>query len=88
MSIRKSSGVISAFKTNIMKTAIQELFSQLEIEHPNLFNTNTLEGRKFINDYYKFFELEKQQIIDAYDVVWVETIHNGEEYYNETFKNK
>jgi hypothetical protein len=71
-----------------MKTAMQELFSQLEIEHPNLFNTNTLEGRKFINDYYKFFELEKQQIIDAYDVVWVETIHNGEEYYNETFKNK
>jgi hypothetical protein len=35
-----------------MKTAMQELFSQLEIEHPNLFNTNTLEGRKFINDYY------------------------------------
>jgi len=70
-----------------MKTAIQELFSQLEIEHPNLFNTNTLEGRKFINDYYKFFELEKQQIIKAYDVQWVEHIKNGEDYYNETFKN-
>jgi hypothetical protein len=69
-----------------MKTAMQELFSQLEIEHPNLFNTNTLEGRKFINDYYKFFEMEKQQIIDAYDVEWVETIKNGTEYYNETFK--
>jgi hypothetical protein len=49
-----------------MKTAMQELFSQLEIEHPNLFNTNTLEGRKFINDYYKFFELEKIQIISAH----------------------
>jgi hypothetical protein len=71
-----------------MKTAMQELFSQLEIEHPNLFNTNTLEGRKFINDYYKFLVLEKQQIIDAYDVVWVETIHNGEEYYNVTFKTE
>lgn len=71
-----------------MKTAIQELFSQLEIEHPNLFNTNTLEGRKFINDYYKFFELEKQQIINAYDVKWVEHIKNGEDYYNETFKTK
>ncbi len=34
---------------------MQELFSQLEIEHPNLFNTHTQEGRKFINDYYKFF---------------------------------
>ena len=74
-----------------MKTAMQELFSQLEMEHPNLFNTNTLEGRKFINDYYKFFEMEKQHIILAY--------HNGcsdqlsipnrgykpEAYYNETF---
>jgi hypothetical protein len=49
-----------------MKTAMQELFSQLEIEHPNLFNTNTLEGRKFINDYYKFFELEKNQIQNSF----------------------
>jgi len=49
-----------------MKTAMQELFSQLEIEHANLFNTNTLEGRKFINDYYKFFEMEKKQIENAF----------------------
>ncbi len=79
-----------------MKTAMQELFSQLEIEHPNLFNTNTLEGRKFINDYYKFFELEKQQLIYAHgnkskniriltsDDSYILT---GEDYYNETFKN-
>jgi hypothetical protein len=69
-----------------MKTAMQELFSQLEIEHPNLLNTNTLEGRKFINDYYKFFKLEKQQIIDAYDVQWEYEVKNGEDYYNKTFK--
>ena len=73
---------------------MQELFSQLEIEHPNLFNTNTLEGRKFINDYYKFFELEKQQIIQAHgnktkniriitsDDSYVLT---GNDYYNENF---
>ena len=79
-----------------MKTAIQELFSQLEIEHPNLFNTNTLEGRKFINDYYKFFELEKQQLIDAHGnkekksgrITNYTYILTGEEYYNEIFKNK
>ena len=77
-----------------MKTAMQELFSQLEIEHPNLFNTNTLEGRKFINDYYKFFEMEKQQIIEAHgnktkniriitsDDSYVLT---GNDYYNENF---
>jgi hypothetical protein len=79
-----------------MKTAMQELFSQLEIEHPNLFNTNTLEGRKFINDYYKFFELEKQQLIDAHGnkekksggITNYTYILTGEEYYNENFKNK
>ena len=65
---------------------MQELFSQLEIEHPNLFNTNTLEGRKFINDYYKFFELEKQQIINAWELEGNEYVRNGKDYYNETFK--
>jgi hypothetical protein len=73
-----------------MKTAMQELFSQLEIEHPNLFNTNTLEGRKFINDYYKFFELEKQQIINCYQQGFNNAYFNNpiskEQYYNETFK--
>jgi hypothetical protein len=81
-----------------MKTAMQELFSQLEIEHPNLFNTNTLEGRKFINDYYKFFELEKNQIYNAFSKGMQEQTQRQlfknpykttpEEYYNETFKNK
>ena len=69
-----------------MKTAMQELFSQLEIEHPNLFNTNTLEGRKFIKDYYKFFEMEKQQIIQAWELEGDEYVRNGKDYYNETFK--
>ena len=78
-----------------MKTAIQELFSQLEIEHPALFNTNTLEGKQFINDYYKFFELEKKQIIFAHgnktkNIKIITSndsyILTGEDYYNETFK--
>ena len=33
-------------------------------------------------------EMEKEQIIDAYDVQWVENIKNGKDYYNQTFKNK
>ena len=45
-----------------MKTAMQELFSKLEIEHPNLFNIYTTEGKEFVNEYIKFIELEKQQI--------------------------
>jgi hypothetical protein len=80
-----------------MKTPIQELFSQLEIEHPNLFNTNTLEGRKFINDYYKFFELEKQEIENAfYKGIQAQQENEfdkynirktPEEFYNEKYKN-
>jgi hypothetical protein len=69
-----------------MKTAMQELFSQLEMEHPNLFNLHSLDGRKFINDYYKFLELEKQQIIDAFDVACEDPNRIGLEYYIETFK--
>ena len=70
---------------------MQELFSQLEIEHPNLFNTNTLEGRKFINDYYKFFELEKEQIEKSFSYGYkygyeYDLSRNGVRYYKETFK--
>jgi hypothetical protein len=74
-----------------MKTPMQELFSQLEIEYPNLFNTNTLEGRKFINDYYKFFEAEKLTIISSYNNGCIDALKNeiklGEQYYDEQFKN-
>jgi hypothetical protein len=74
-----------------MKTAIQELFSQLETEHPNLLNINTMEGRKFVNDYYKFFEMEKEQIKDAYQQgfnnAYFSNPLNKEQYYKETFKD-
>ena len=71
-----------------MKTAMQELFIKLEIEHPALFNTNTQEGRKFVNDYYQFLELEKNQIIDVFDSACEDENIIGKEYYNEKFKNK
>lgn len=79
-----------------MKTAVQELFSKLEIEYPSLFNTHSVDGRKFINDYYQFLELEKQQIIDAHGnqtkksggVTNHTYILTGEDYYNEIYKNQ
>jgi hypothetical protein len=70
-----------------MKTAMQELFSRLETEHPSLFNTHSVDGRNFINSYYWFLELEKQQIIDAFDVACEDQNRIGKEYYLETFKN-
>jgi hypothetical protein len=69
-----------------MKTAVQELFSKLETEHPSLFNTHSVDGRNFINNYYQFLELEKQQIIDAFDVACEDENRIGKEYYLETFK--
>jgi hypothetical protein len=42
-----------------------------------------------VEQYYhirKANEMEKQQIIEAYDAEWIETIKNGMDYYSETFK--
>jgi hypothetical protein len=71
-----------------MKTAVQELFSKLEKEHPNLFNVYSVEGREFINNYYYILEMEKQQIINAFDVACEDENRIGIEYYNETFKTE
>jgi len=66
---------------------MQELFSQLEIEHPELFNVNTVEGKKFIHSYHKFIELEKEQIIEAFDIACNDEDRIGKEYYKDTFEN-
>ena len=73
-----------------MKTAIQEVFSDLEKLHPNLFNMHTTEGKEFVNHFHKYLKIEKQQIVDA----WFGGYLNGEiknelaseDYYNETYK--
>ena len=68
-----------------MKTAVQEVFSDLEKLHPQLFNVYTTEGKEFINHFHKYLELEKQQIKDAYESL---EHRHGENYYNETFKSE
>jgi hypothetical protein len=45
-----------------MKTAVQEVFIELEKLHPNLFDIYTEKGRKFVNHFHKFLEIEKEQI--------------------------
>jgi hypothetical protein len=73
-------------------TAVQEVFSELEKLHPQLFNVYTQEGRDFLNHFHKFLELEKQQIMKAvYDSMGTNldpNIGRAEQYYNETYKNK
>jgi len=44
------------------KTAIQEVFIELEKLHPNLFDIYTQKGRQFVNHFHKFLEIEKEQI--------------------------
>ncbi len=78
-----------------MKTAIQEVFSDLEKLHPNLFNIYTSEGKEFVNHFHKYLEIEKQQIVEAHgdklkkskDAGNYEYWFTGKDYYNKTFKN-
>jgi hypothetical protein len=45
-----------------MKTAVQEVFSDLEELHPQLFNVYTTEGKEFINHFHKYLAVERKQI--------------------------
>lgn len=80
-----------------MDTAIQKMMMAIEKEMPSLLNTNTSEGRKFINLVHPYLEMEKEQIKDAYfsgyEYCRCRTLEEQDndfetEYYNETFKNK
>jgi len=71
-----------------MKTAIQEVFSDLEKLHPNLFNVYTTEGKEFINHFHKYLEIERTQIVKAYDKGEFNCGVNetSEQYYVKTYK--
>ncbi len=78
-----------------MKTAVQQVFSDLEKLQPHLFNMHSVEGREFVNHFHKYLELEKKQIVEAHgnklkkskDEGNYEYWFSGEDYYNKTFKN-
>ena len=73
-----------------MKTAVQQVFSDLEELHPNLLNVYTTEGKEFINHFHKYLAIEREQIIRAHTNGWNKGLENNfissQEYYNETFK--
>jgi hypothetical protein len=75
-----------------MKTAVQEVFSELEKLHPQLFNVYTNEGKDFINHFHNYLAIEKKQMALCYEVGVIDG-NNGEKldfdkYYNETYKKK
>ena len=43
-----------------MKTPIQEVFSDLEANHNELFDLHTKRGRDFVNNYSKYLQKEKE----------------------------
>jgi len=47
-----------------MKTPIQEVFSDLEANHRELFDVHTPKGRTFINNYSKYLEKEKDLVVN------------------------
>lgn len=69
------------------QTAVQMLFIELEQKHPYLFNIYTSEGRTFINNFHKYIEIEKQQIIEAYQTSHI-SMMDSEQYYNDTYGTK
>jgi hypothetical protein len=70
-------------------TALQQLFSDLEKSQPGLFNVYSLDGRNCINQFFKYLEIEEQQIKDAWeDGQGSFSTRNAEQYYNETFITK
>ena len=53
-----------------MKTAVQQVFSELEELNPNLFNINTTEGKEFVHYFHKYIAMEKEQMHAEYMRGW------------------
>lgn len=51
------------------KTAVQEVFSELENLHPHLFNIYSSEGKQFVNHFHKYLEIEREQMINFAEFV-------------------
>ena len=66
------------------QTAVEWIIEQINNVKPHQFCS--LETIKEWCDQAK--EMEKQQVIDAYDVQWEYEVKNGEDYYNKKFKKK
>ena len=69
-------------------TAIQKVFSDLEKLQPSLFDIHTQVGKEFIHHFHQYLELEKKQIIKAYNESFClrdKPYATAEKYYNETY---
>jgi hypothetical protein len=76
------------------QTAVEWLIKQLTTVDYNcinktfLQNDNSLEGHNMRKLFHQAKEMEKEQIIEAHGAKQYHKTVNGEQYYNETYKNK
>jgi hypothetical protein len=70
------------------KTAVQEVFSELEKLHPQLFNVYTTEGKEFINHFHKYLAIEKEQMFFFFEngSIYNRCPYQFEEVYIRNFK--
>jgi len=72
-----------------MRTALQQAFARLEELHPSLFDIHTEKGRTFVNEFSKFLEVEKEQIMQAFGNGKINGDKNwAHRYYKQTFKSE
>ena len=71
-------------------TALNQVMRDIEQHYPNLFDLNTAQGREFVSRFYKYLELEKEQIIGAYLQAKMENLNmeNTMQYYDILEQNK
>lgn len=74
-------------------TALNQVMRDIEQYYPNLFDLNTAQGKEFVSRFYKYLEVEKEQIIDAlFFGIHLENnkidspLTRAEQYYTETYE--
>ena len=75
-----------ADSARVKKTALQETFSLLQELHPSLFDVHTEAGRTFVNTFHQFLDMEKKQIVDAFNEGALDGLQLGEQYFNFIYK--
>ena len=68
------------------QTAIQQLMNELLEFEPVLFNVHSERGSRFLNQFHKYLDIEKQQIMDAYHAGIEDVIPYN--YYDNTYKSE
>ena len=63
------------------KTAVQQLMTELKELHPELFDVYTEKGRQFVNKFHKYLDIEKQQIVQAFNDGGSIDLVIGSDYY-------